>query len=206
MRRTLGRDGRRRVGGRPGVHIPTRFEDCRRSLRLGHRHRRVDDDARAEHSAGRLLRGRCGPRTNHRRRRPGLCDQRLRENGLSPAIDRVYDTTAAHGGACLAVWTETSTGCRFGADRAGARGRTSEAIGDLVAATLLEDLGSGGTVDRCLADQLVLFSALATGTSTYVVPRTTRHLESNLWLVGLFGARSVNEDRRVSIEGVALSG
>jgi RNA 3'-terminal phosphate cyclase (ATP) len=135
-----------------------------------------------------------------------VCEERLRGTGLSCAIERVYDTTAAHGGACLAAWTETSTGCRFGADRAGRFRRTSEAIGEYVAATLLDDLGSGGTVDRCLADQLVLFSALASGTSTYVVPRTTRHLESNLWLAGLFGARSVNDDRRVSIDGLGLSG
>lgn len=133
------------------------------------------------------------------------CEGSLRAAGLSCAIERLYDETAAHAGACLAVWTESSTGCRFGADRAGAFGRSSEAIGRYVAAAFLDDVRSGGTVDRFLADQLVLFSGLADGTSTYIAPRWTTHLDSNLWLAGLFGVRSAVEDRRIIIEGLALS-
>jgi RNA 3'-terminal phosphate cyclase (ATP) len=72
-----------------------------------------------------------------------------------------------------------------------------------VAAAFKEDLRSGATVDRFLADQLVLFAALAHGTSSYVAPRRTKHLESNLWLIGLFGANSTMEDRRVTIDGLA---
>lgn len=134
-----------------------------------------------------------------------VCEDHLRASGLPCTIDRVYDTTAAHAGACLAVWAESSTGCWFGADRAGAFRRSSEAIGRYVAAILLEDLRSGGTVDRFLTDQLVLFSALANGISTYVVPRDTAHLESNRWLVGLFGAGAAIENRRIIIEGLSLT-
>jgi hypothetical protein len=46
---------------------------------------------------------------------------------------------------------------------------------------------------------------VAHGRSTYVVPCHTMHLETNLWLVGLFGARSVVEGRRVTVEGLALA-
>jgi RNA 3'-terminal phosphate cyclase len=60
-------------------------------------------------------------------------------------------------------------------------------------------------VDRHLADQLVLFCALARGTSSYVVPRASAHLESNLWLVAQFGAGVIVEARRVEIHGLALS-
>ena len=63
----------------------------------------------------------------------------------------------------------------------------------IVATTFLEDVHSGATVDRHLADQLVLFCALARGTSSYVVPRASAHLESNLWLVAQFGAGVIVE-------------
>jgi RNA 3'-terminal phosphate cyclase (ATP) len=133
------------------------------------------------------------------------CEELVRAAGLSCSIDRVDDATAAHPGACLAIWGGSDTGARFGADRAGARGRSSEQIGRFVATTFLEDVRSGATVDRHLADQLVLFAAVAHGRSTYVVPCHTVHLETNLWLVGLFGARAAVEGRRVTLDGLALA-
>jgi len=137
-------------------------------------------------------------------RMASTCEEQIRSAGLSCAIDRADDVTAAHAGACLAIWAKSSTGSWFGADRAGKFGRSSEEIGRFVATTFLEDVRRGATVDRHLADQLVLFCALAQGTSSYIVPRHTPHLESNLWLVGQFGARVAVEAGRVEIEGLAL--
>ena len=133
-----------------------------------------------------------------------VCEQRLAEAGLPCRIERVSDTTALHAGASLAVWAESATGCVFGADRAGALRRSSEAIGRFVAATLLEDLSTGATVDRHIADQLVLFAVLANGTSRYLAPRQTEHLDSNLWLVAQFGARGGCHGREVTIEGLGF--
>ena len=65
---------------------------------------------------------------------------------------------------------------------AGARGRSAEFIGKATAKNLLEDLDSGATVDRHLADQLIPFAALADGWSTFVVPRMTAHVDTRLWL------------------------
>lgn len=138
-------------------------------------------------------------------RMASTCEEDLRSGGLAARIERVYDQSAAHAGASLAVWAESSTGCRFGSDRAGRYGRTSEAIGRYVAASFLEDLRSGATVDRFLADQMVLFAALAGGTSRYITPRRTMHLESNLWLISLFGAGWTMEDRHVTIEGLSAT-
>ena len=67
---------------------------------------------------------------------------------------------------------------------------------------MLEDVASGATVDRHVADQLVLFAALASGTSRYLIPGYTDHLASNLWLVEQFGARAGVQEREVAIEGV----
>jgi RNA 3'-terminal phosphate cyclase (ATP) len=138
-------------------------------------------------------------------RMASICEERIRDAGLSCAIDRVDDLTAVHAGACLAIWGAGSAGSWFGADRAGKFGRSSEEIGRFVATTFLDDVRSGATVDRHLADQLVLFCALARGTSRYIVPRASAHLDSNLWLAAQFGAQVAYDARRVAIQGLALT-
>jgi RNA 3'-terminal phosphate cyclase (ATP) len=138
-------------------------------------------------------------------RMASTCREHLTAAGLSSAIERVDDTTALHAGANLAIWAESTTSCVFGADRAGALGRSSEAIGTCVAKTFLQDLRSGATVDRHVADQLVLFAALAHGTSRYIVARETEHLVTNLWLIGQFGARGAVERRQVVIDGLGVT-
>jgi RNA 3'-terminal phosphate cyclase (ATP) len=133
-----------------------------------------------------------------------VCEQHLAQAGLSASSARVDDTAALHAGASLAVWGQTSTGCILGADRAGALRRRSEAIGRFVAETFLADVASGATVDRHLADQLVLFVTLAGGTSRYLVPWQTEHVASNLWLASQFGAQVALEGRQVMIEGLGF--
>lgn len=138
-------------------------------------------------------------------RMAATCEAEIRGAGMVCTIDRVDDAAAVHAGACLAIWAKSSTGCRFGADRAGKSGRPSEQIGRFVAGTFLEDVRSGATVDRHLADQLVLFCALARGMSRYIVPRATAHLASNLWLVTQFGAQAAVYEGRVEIHGIGLT-
>ena len=143
----------------------------------------------------------------HRRvsdRMASVCEGHLTTAGLSCAIDRVDDTTAHHAGASLAIWTGGATGGCLGADRAGTLGRSSEAIGTFVARTFLEDLQSGATVDRHVADQLVPFAALARGTSRYLAPRETEHLVTNLWLIEQFGAHGVVEGKQIVVDGLGL--
>jgi RNA 3'-terminal phosphate cyclase (ATP) len=130
------------------------------------------------------------------------CGEILRAKGLETIIDVVEDDAALQKGAALCVAALSDRGCRIGADRAGAVGRSSETIGRHVARSLLEDLASGATVDRFLADQLILFAGLAAGTSTYVVPRMTAHVETNLWLIETFlGATAEWEGRLLKIHG-----
>ncbi len=144
----------------------------------------------------------------HRRvsdRMAARCRERLRAAGLTAAIKVIYDRSALQAGAGLAVFAETDTGCLFGADRSGEQRRSSEAIGDFVAETLLADLRSGATVDRYLADQLVMFAALAAGRTEYRVPLVTDHLETACWLVEeILGARARIDGRTVQIHGVGF--
>jgi len=138
-------------------------------------------------------------------RMASTCQAQVRHAGMACVIDRVDDETAAHAGACLAIWAKSGTGSWFGADRAGKLGRSSEQIGRFVATTFLEDVRSRATVDRHLADQLVLFCALARGISRYTVPRASAHLASNLWLVTQFGARPTVDAGHVQIHGIGLT-
>jgi RNA 3'-terminal phosphate cyclase (ATP) len=130
------------------------------------------------------------------------CREVLSAKGFAAAIERVYDDTAAQAGASLAVWAETDTGCLLGSDQAGRRGRRSENIGRYVADCLLADLATGATVDRFLADQLIIYAALADGVSEYVLPALTDHVDANLWLVEEFGARTRLDGNKLLIEGI----
>jgi RNA 3'-terminal phosphate cyclase (ATP) len=133
------------------------------------------------------------------------CRSTLAAGGLAAQIECVEDASATQAGASLAVWAQTTTRARLGADRAGARGRSSESIGHDVARSLLEDLASGAATDRHLADQLVLFAALAAGRSRWTLPRVSDHVESNVWLVGHFGVQAHCDAHAVAVEGLGLT-
>jgi len=101
---------------------------------------------------------------------------------------------------------ETDSGCLLGSDQAGKRGRSSEDIGRYVAQNLLADLKAGATVDRYLADQLIIYAALAGGATEYIVPRLTEHVDANLWLVAKLGARTRVKGNTLHVEGLGYAG
>jgi RNA 3'-terminal phosphate cyclase (ATP) len=134
------------------------------------------------------------------------CKQVLKAKGYQADIEIIDDTSALQRGAVLALFAKTSSGCVIGADRAGEPRRTSEDIGQHVATSLMEDLSTGATVDRYLADQLIFYAALADGTSQYRIPRLTEHVETSLWLVEtILGARTEVEGKLVKIQGTGYS-
>ena len=131
------------------------------------------------------------------------CSELLRSRGYEVQIESVQDTLALQRGAALTIYAKTDSGCIIGTDRAGAPGRTSEAIGEYVARNLIEDLATGATVDRYLADQLVFYAALADGVSEYRIPRLTEHVETNLWLVeSMLRAKTEVSENVVRIHGI----
>ena len=134
------------------------------------------------------------------------CNALLESKGYRADIELVHDTSAPQRGAALAVYSKTTSGCIIGADRAGEPRRTSEDIGKYVATSLLEDLSTGATVDRYLADQLIFYAALADGVSLYRIPKLTEHVETNLWLIEtILGAKTEVDENLVRIHGVGYS-
>ena len=133
------------------------------------------------------------------------CRKLLQESGLEARIEIINDTKAAQKGAALFAVASTRSGCLLGADMAGKPGRRSEWIAAQVAHMLLEDLHSGASVDRHLADQLILFASLARGTTEYLIPHMTPHVETNLWLVNkILGAKTSQDGRLIRIEGISF--
>jgi RNA 3'-terminal phosphate cyclase (ATP) len=131
------------------------------------------------------------------------CNEVLKSQGYRANVEIVHDTSALQRGAALTVYAKTSSGCIIGADRAGEPRRTSEEIGRYVATSLIEDLSTGATVDRYLADQLIFYAALADGVSEYRIPRLTEHVETNLWLVEtILGAKTEVDENLVKIQGI----
>lgn len=139
------------------------------------------------------------------RRMADECERLLKDKGCPVDIRVMDDGTSVQKGAALTLWAETDTGCRIGADQAGKPGRRSESIADFVVRSLLEDLATSATTDRHLADQLILFAALASGTTQYLIPGKTDHVESNLWLVNeVLGVRTDLNGATLAIEGIGF--
>lgn len=131
------------------------------------------------------------------------CGKILSAHGLASSIDVSEDTSAVQPGAALAIWAESSGGAMLGADMAGAPRRPSEKIGRSVAQALLQDIAASGTVDRHLADQLIIFAALAERETTFRIPALTDHVVSNLWLVReILGAESSVQGNIVTVKGI----
>jgi RNA 3'-terminal phosphate cyclase (ATP) len=133
------------------------------------------------------------------------CQEVLKGRGLHAEMRLLNDDTAPQAGAALALFAE-GPNALLGADQAGALRRRAESIGRFVAHALLDDLDTGATVDRHLADQMIIFAALAAGTSAFRIPRVTDHVHTNIWLVEtILGARARLEGEQLHIQGVGYA-
>ncbi len=133
--------------------------------------------------------------------------QELSRAGYQADIEIREDTDSLQPGAALALFADLSNGTRLGADQAGALRRSAESIGKRAARQLLEELSSGGTIDRFAGDQIVPYAALASGISTFRPAAVTEHLLTNIWLAEQFvGMTSTVDERLVSIEGIGFQG
>lgn len=77
-------------------------------------------------------------------------------------------------------------GPRAGFHALGARGKPAEQVADEAAEAFLSFQHRGLALDRRLADQLVLYLALAQGPSGFTTEAITRHLITNIWVIEEF--------------------
>jgi RNA 3'-terminal phosphate cyclase (ATP) len=130
----------------------------------------------------------------------------LASSGYVADITLMEDRSAEQPGAAFALFADCAKGIRLGADGAGALGRRSEDIGLAVAKQLLADYLTGATVDRFAADQIIPFAALARGTSRFLIPQMTDHVQSGTWMARLFfGAEAITDNQHLEIQGIGWS-
>jgi RNA 3'-terminal phosphate cyclase (ATP) len=77
----------------------------------------------------------------------------------------------------------------------GERGKKAELVGEEAATEFLQYYERGVALDPYLADQIVLYLSLCEEESFFTTSRITRHLNTNLWVIGLF------HEFRYSVEG-----
>ena len=131
-------------------------------------------------------------------RLPAHIPRRMRERAASllnaagiVAEIRVEEVGATCPGTGIFLTADYTAG-RAGFAALGARGKPAETVAEEAIDMLLAYHRSGAAVDAHLGDQLVLPAALASNSSRYSVERVTRHLTTNGWLLGRFGAAQVS--------------
>jgi RNA 3'-phosphate cyclase len=94
------------------------------------------------------------------------------------------DEAAGSGGA-ITLWAECAAGL-LGASRVAERGVRAEALGEAVGRELAADLASGATLDVHGADQMLVYMAMAEGTSSFTTRAVSSHARTAMWLLPQF--------------------
>jgi len=94
----------------------------------------------------------------------------LQRKGVDPSIisiDAVRESPAdaVASGSGIVLWATTTNGCVFGGSSLGKKGIDTKDVGTEAAEELWRGLEKGGCVDEYLQDQMIIFLALAKGTS-----------------------------------------
>jgi len=100
-------------------------------------------------------------------------------------VEVLKEGKAVGNGIGVIIVAKSSTGCLLGTSALGGRNITAEKVGKEAAAKMIHNLTKGGCVDDHLQDQLILYCALAKGTSSFRSGPLTRHTETSLHFVTL---------------------
>jgi RNA 3'-terminal phosphate cyclase (ATP) len=109
---------------------------------------------------------------------------RLRHIGIVPNT-RIENAPSPGQGTALFL-TVQFDGSNAGFTSLGKRGKKAEAVSDDACDLLIGFLAGGRAIDRHLADQLVLYMALAEGYSAFITENVTEHLLTNIWVIEQF--------------------
>ncbi|MBI4173333.1 MAG: RNA 3'-phosphate cyclase [Candidatus Aenigmarchaeota archaeon] len=114
-------------------------------------------------------------------RQAAAAEEALAKLGKHVDKETVYQQTACPGSGIVALAHGSSS--VIGADVIGELRKTAEEVGWQAGAQLVGTVGSGAAVDEHMADQLLLFMAMAPGKSEITVPAITSHARTNMWLI-----------------------
>lgn len=102
-------------------------------------------------------------------------------------VDNIQEPphVAVGSGCWIMIVAYSDTGCVYGGNAVGKKGKPSESVGEEAAASLATDIQSGSCVDSYLQDQLVLFMALAKGRSRMRTGPLTLHTRTAIHVAEL---------------------
>jgi RNA 3'-phosphate cyclase len=104
-------------------------------------------------------------------------------------------------GGAIVAWADTEQTV-LGAARVAERGIRAETLGDAVGGGLATDLIAGVTLDLHASDQLLVYLALAGGSSLFRSRRLSSHARTAMWLIEQFlpvHFRVADRDERVTV-------
>lgn len=99
-------------------------------------------------------------------------------------VDVEYGATPSSGSGVV-VWAKTAETV-WGASALGRSDKSSEEVAEEAADKLLRTYHTRASFDPWLGDQILPYMALSRGPSVISVPRLTRHMKTNMWLVQQF--------------------
>jgi RNA 3'-phosphate cyclase len=88
-------------------------------------------------------------------------------------------------GGAITLWARAEAGLA-GASRVAERGVRAETLGAAAGAELAADMARGAHLDVHAADQVLAYTALASGPSRFSVREVTSHARTAMWLIGHF--------------------
>lgn len=108
-------------------------------------------------------------------------------SAVAPEVELLsYGAEAAAGaGGAVVAWARTEHTV-LGAGRVAERGVRAEILGDAVGAELVADLDGGVTLDVHATDQLLVYLALAGGSSRFTTRLVSGHAHTAMWLIEQF--------------------
>jgi RNA 3'-phosphate cyclase len=121
---------------------------------------------------GKRMKSACLQRLSH------FMDVKIHDETLGP------DRAVGPGGAVV-LWAETPETV-LGATALAERGKRAEKVGEEAATALLKEIESGATVDVRAGDQVLVYAAMASGPSEFLVREVTEHARTMMWLLGSF--------------------
>ena len=110
--------------------------------------------------------------------------KRIEYLGLRPTVS--IENAPSPGQGTVLFLTAQFEGSVGGFTSLGRKGKRAEEVADDACNEFIKFLDSKGIVDIHLADQLVLYMALARGRSTLITERITDHLLTNIWVIEQF--------------------
>jgi RNA 3'-terminal phosphate cyclase (ATP) len=115
------------------------------------------------------------------------------QNGIEDI--RVYEDDVGWPGNCVTAWAGL-----LGSYALGEKGKKSEVVAQEAYGALMKEKKNDSDVDMHLADQLLVYAALAHGRTSFKTSEITGHLRTNAEIIGKFIERKISvEGNRVSI-------